>query len=814
MDPTAATGAPGNPDPADGPPEIQTDIDPGAEDAGGEATSSDEQASPESELQSYGSDEASPSESEGQTSVEGTGWRVRTAKNLSTAYLDFERDSDAEPPSAAELLAAASSLGVSGSALYSEQTLDRVISNAVNWGIPLENYALTEDRDAETTITISDDKLQARIDIHKGVGRGKQLDLKELGAVIRRSGLKGLRLDQIKADILAFYRGPDLVLEGYALAKGKEPEPGEAREVTWEVEMLPAASVEKLKQQAREAPPEVFQEIESIDEIPVSDVDDMAFVKAESIIASISKRDPGKPGMDVLGKIIPAVAGSIPPTRILEHLRLGDETIVAECDGVFERKSDDSGTIIRVRPHVDATVTTNISNDIMLGSVVLTRGSGTGLRLTDELVRQSLIGAGVIKGIDMDAIATAIRRATRENDQGEFVVARGQPPIEAGESRLTFHVTFASGKGVTIRSDGTADFKNQDRVTIVEKDQLIAEILSERVEVRDGYDIKSNVVQAKGNADLNLEIGSGIREDYDDSGDVRLFAAAAGELFYDGNSISLGDIRTIQGDVGPATGNVKFGGSVNITGTVHSGFFVVSKGTIKIAEGVNAALISADESIHIQQGIKGAAKAVLRARKEITAGFAEQATIMSIGNTTIQNACLHCNVKCVGKLVLATDKGRLVGGRIRSRDGVVATQIGTPRGVKTSISFGQDYLIGDKIELEEKEIEKLQVSLARLEGEIHAAERDEKAREVEAGRAKKVQDLKVIEKRTERLFWLRERFEQHFPSAVEVRGAIYPGVVLESHGRTLEITTEKRSVVFRFNEKSGHIEETESVNQR
>ena len=70
-----------------------------------------------------------------------------------------------------------------------------------------------------------------------------------------------------------------------------------------------------------------------------------------------------------------------------------------------------------------------------------------------------------------------------------------------------------------------------------------------------------------------------------------------------------------------------------------------------------------------------------------------------------------------------------------------------------------------------------------------------------------MQTLKLIERRTERLFWLREKFEQHFDAEVTVRGTAYPGVILESHGRTFEVVREMKKVVFYFNREKGIIED-------
>ena len=60
---------------------------------------------------------------------------------------------------------------------------------------------------------------------------------------------------------------------------------------------------------------------------------------------------------------------------------------------------------------------------------------------------------------------------------------------------------------------------------------------------------------------------------------------------------------------------------------------------------------------------------------------------------------------------------------------------------------------------------------------------------------------------SKRIFILSERLEQHYPSEIAVRGVIYPGVVLKTHGRQREVKTALREVVFFFNTTSGRIEE-------
>jgi uncharacterized protein (DUF342 family) len=133
--------------------------------------------------------------------------------------------------------------------------------------------------------------------------------------------------------------------------------------------------------------------------------------------------------------------------------------------------------------------------------------------------------------------------------------------------------------------------------------------------------------------------------------------------------------------------------------------------------------------------------------------------------------------------------------------------VGTPRGAKTHVSFGQDYLIADLIEKEETEIEKVKRRITEVDLSMRKLEKEgSSSDDLQRFRKEKVQLLKLMEKRGLRLFTLRERFEQHFPSKVVVTGEVHAGTVFESHGRTYEITRPRKAIAVEFNSETGNID--------
>jgi uncharacterized protein (DUF342 family) len=316
-------------------------------------------------------------------------------------------------------------------------------------------------------------------------------------------------------------------------------------------------------------------------------------------------------------------------------------------------------------------------------------------------------------------------------------------------------------------------------------------------------------------------------------GSVRFVAESDGELIRDGGLLTVMDAHTVHGDVDMSTGNVNFPGIVHVTGSIRSGFTVIAEGVLEVGEGVEGALLSSGGTITVVEGVKGESKAILRAGKDIESSFAEQSVLLAVGDVHLRGACVRCQVKCNGRLLLDSEKGSLVGGEVRASRGVVAQNIGSPGGTHTVVSFGQDFLVRDQIEREEQQVAVLAKKITDLDAAMlilqkrarqaaggiagtqtqnsaqpnAASARQRDAEALSRARSQKLTCMKVMEQRKLRLIGLRDKFDEHVPSEVLVRGTLYPGAVLECHGRRYEVRTEKKMITLRFDPMQGRIVE-------
>lgn len=734
-------------------------------------------------------------------------WEVALSADKTSCFLNFTPGDVRLPlPTARDILAKAEELGLPRDTLASEDEINKALRLSVAESEPLLSFSISENRDAFVEVTVSPDKMRATLTARKGRGRGRPLELQALGAAVARAKLIGMDVAKVKRDLIDFFKGPETDLEDYLLAEGRVPGRGKDREITWSVAFLPEDQADPLRK-AVMAHPALSKTAPSLPAFPIEDAKCVAFVKANQAIAKLTASVPGQPGITVHGQPLPGIPGNDPAVRTFENVSLVRDTFLSQVEGLVFQNEKDGEFFLRVLPYKDAFIETYASPDVSEAFVTIRGEEGLGKPPTLEAVLAEASAAGIVYGIDHELLSKALLDARSGNPVENLVFARRKDPVAAGGVQVNWKVRRASGAAVTIRDGGKADYKNQDRSTLVSENQAIVELIHFGGEGEDGTDVLGKPIKAladPGSAPPPTWDAS-IREEKTPEGNTILRAARTGELSFEGNRLSVVLNKQVAGDVGPGTGNVKFPGAVQVSGSVRSGYTVFAGGDVSVSGSVEAALVSSEGALRIAEGIKGRRKATLRAHKTLEASFAEQALLLAVEDIKLRGACLLCSVKTNGSLVLGGDKGALIGGVVRARKGVEVQNLGSENGIKTEISFGQDYLLADQIETEEKEIAKLKYLIVNSDTRMKELERSHLS--LDEVRQDKTKLMKLLEKRTLRVFDLRERFEEHHDSTVAVRGVVYPGVLLESHSRYFEVKTRKERVAFSFDVKLGRIVE-------
>jgi uncharacterized protein (DUF342 family) len=503
----------------------------------------------------------------------------------------------------------------------------------------------------------------------------------------------------------------------------------------------------------------------------------------------------GEAGKDVFGNVLPALPGNDPELKIFRGLGQHGSVIDASESGLLLVKIQANSFWAQILECRDAKIVVHISGDAMEASADLYAESGAGEPLSAALAAKALADAGVTRGIDKAALENACKLARIRGAGGcaGQILARGEAPVAKGAPAVKW--LLASVKPAA---------GAWEKPLAVKAGEPLAEISPALAEGRGGFDVRGNALDADAAIPAELSHDDSVSETPRDGGIV-LTAARDGIALYNGKELAVSGVQGIEGDVGKATGNVNFSGELHITGKVEAGYSVMGGRNVSIDGCAEAALVSSGGGVLVAGGIRGAGKGVVRARTTIETAFVSESTLLAVDDITVKAGCVRCNIKTNGRLFISGETGKIAGGVCKARQGLEAFSIGSDKGGRTEISFGQDYLIKDQIEVSEREISKIKAALAAIEEKIKQAA--DKPAVLNASRAEKVKMMKLLEQLNLKVFTLREKFEEHHESEVRVRGTIYPGVVLESHGRYFEVSRERSAVVFYFDRETGQIRE-------
>jgi uncharacterized protein (DUF342 family) len=707
-------------------------------------------------------------------------WSADRGSEGVTFYFRFEGgDPRFPPPKGGEVLEAAKAKGTAEAGLVSAESIDEAIAQSLKTGEGILAFPLLKMQEAEARVDISPDRLEAVLFLRKGVAGALPLEMKAVSRAIKDSAVEGFDAEKIKADVKAFMEGPDLELR-CTLVQGKAPARGKDREVKLLVTPLEETEAQAVLRRLGKAGGE---------SINAAEATGLVMVKKDQTAAELAGAAEGEPGRDVFGTIIPGLSGNDPELKLFRGLSQHGKKITAEEEGLLIMQTGPGffrGEVVRCR---DGTVNVSVSEDAMEAGVELTREEGAGKPLGAEAVLETLAAAGVVKGIDKTAVETACRTAG-EKGSWNGVLARGEAPAARDAPVVVWLLPgFRSGK--------------PHKIVFVAKGTPVAIIKPGSPEGMPGFDVKGKELSRDGIVPVNIIHDASIQETPED-GNLRLSAAHSGELVYDGKELRISGVRVIRGDAGKAAGNINFPGDVKISGKVAPGVSVTGRNVL-VGGLSEAALVSADGRVIAAGGIKGAGKGIIRARGVIEAAFAEAAVLLAVEDIKVNLGCTGCNIKTNGKLSVTGKTGKLAGGVCRARRGIDVEELGSGNGLRTEISFGQDYLLKDKIDMTESEIEKTRTFLKKIDVRIRDAVNNPAA--LGAAGAEKVKLLKALEQLNLRIFTLREKFEEHYDSEVNVRGAVHPGVILESHGRYYEIQRPRKAAVFYFDRETGRIKE-------
>ena len=191
----------------------------------------------------------------------------------------------------------------------------------------------------------------------------------------------------------------------------------------------------------------------------------------------------------------------------------------------------------------------------------------------------------------------------------------------------------------------------------------------------------------------------------------KVFARIAGRFTLDGDLFDVSDSLEVD-EVGYATGNVVFPGSVTVKGPVAEGFRLVSGLDMTIKGPLDASEVLCHGNLQVEGGIIGRRPGLVRAGGSIHALYIEHCQVESLGTVSVAKALLHAVIFTNGDLTV--ESGRIVASSITVKGNLTAGQLGGENG-PVKVVAGLDFVVQRKLDaLQQKHIQ-LEDELRQLE---------------------------------------------------------------------------------------------------
>lgn len=717
-------------------------------------------------------------------------WTIKQNANNQKWYFsvsDVESKEDCVFPDYEEIMEQARRNGLSTENLINARQFERYFDK-IRYGktlpLPLE---IELDPSFDARLIIESDKTKATLYIRKAKGEPLPIDRKLITAMLNNSGIKDIDFTALGEKINAFTDAPDREIE-LVIAEGVLPGRGKNRSLVPHITKLPEEEELLIRKKllravetAREQPQMLYDK-----DFPLSEAQSLSTVAKHDLLFEFSKSEVGTSGMDIYGNSIPGLPGNDPFVLDLRNIEQTNDELKAGCNGILLSAESPDGLKLRIIPYKDATVKAVISDDKMEASLILESGRGAGTRLSLSRLKKALNEVHLPPDRYTDKILrNAIYEARLSSAPVEFTVCRGVQPVAPHSYQFDWKVEFGHSNTVSVKRGET----------------FLETIFRETGEK--GSDVFGTIIEINKATMLQLPQTDNTIRIIKQGKKISFVAAVHGELVRTAEKLRILNSKIIDTDVNKETGDILFAGDVIINGDIDTDRSVKAGGSLTVNGDAGVSLVYTKESLLMNGGIRGESRGTVWAKNTMALHFAETARLFAGGNIYIDEYSFRCVVKTNGELVMSGEPGSFIGGNAHAARGMRVRNLGDYKTVRTIISFGQDYLIKDKIEVYEKQTQENLSELVRIEAELSDTE-------TPADRIQELREQKVILLKSNtslgiKIFKLKQNFETHIPSEVKITGTVYPGVILESHGRYYEVREPASHVIFTFDSKQGRI---------
>lgn len=370
----------------------------------------------------------------------------------------------------------------------------------------------------------------------------------------------------------------------------------------------------------------------------------------------------------------------------------------------------------------------------------------------------------------------------------DFCLLAGERPVPPIDGHIDWARDFFNTAFMVDETTGQIDYRKRQSQLSLQEQELIARVVKGREGV-DGTDVFGKRIRAATPYTPVIKVGEGVREEVEKR---RYYAARDGRFRWDGTTLSVDDVYTIEGNVSLESGDVDHRGAVVITGDVEAGAAITATGDIEVMGVLEAAAIQTGGSLMVRCGIFGRPGLTIEVGGDVFARFVIEGHIRARGSITVEREIVNSTVTARGALQVTA--GRAFGGQMLAHGGVSVRQLGSDGFVPTTVTVGEDPFLHDLVAPLEKESAEIQERIEHLASRLRPlmAHRERLPEDKKRAIAELLKTSSALSAELDRLKaeirHLREASETAARYRVSVQDALHSEVMVHMRGETYRTT--------------------------
>jgi uncharacterized protein (DUF342 family) len=391
------------------------------------------------------------------------------------------------------------------------------------------------------------------------------------------------------------------------------------------------------------------------------------------------------------------------------------------------------------------------------------------------------------------------------------VIAKGVPMVEGMDGWIKYY--HPHNQRVVIGTDGKADFRNLEKYITIKRDEKIATVF-QGVPGKQGRDVLGVEINPKAIKKPKLEIGSNITsetivsQEEPDKIYIEYSASCDGVLISNEESIQVSEELKLTTNVGIATGNINYQGSITIEGSIEEGAKVVCTGVMMVNANVESSEIEVGQDMTVKGGIKLKNRGVIKVKGNLRSKFIENAIIEVDGDVIVEGSILNSKIFCLGSVLLIGATSGILGSEIIVFGSVSTVNLGSTAGLDVVIDMGYHHKndklyneLGNTIKSAEKELATLVPQVQQMNNIIKQSrgkldeDRKKKYKElIDTFKQKNDLHRRLVNKHEE---LKTSRFNSDKINLI-VKGAGFPGATIKYRRQVEKLTVVQSAFMMNF----------------